>query len=114
MDQEYSHIRFRRKEAVAMDEIVSRYIKSMKIAAGLNTQRIFAAWDACSDAAPYTLSRFFRDGVLTVKLNSSIVRDTLYFQRDLILKKMNDWLAEDELFPDDNRTVGFVKEIVLR
>jgi hypothetical protein len=114
MDKEFNNIRIRRKEAVAMEEVVSRYIKSMKIAAGLNTQRIFAAWDACSGAAAYTLSRYFRDGTLSVKLNSSIVRDTLYFQRDLILKKMNDYLSEDPLFTDDNRSVGFVREIVLR
>lgn len=43
-------IRIHRKEAVSMDELVKQYIRSMKLAAGLNTQRIFAAWDACSGA----------------------------------------------------------------
>ena len=37
-------VRIHRKEAVGMDKIVEAYIKSMKIAVGLNTQRIFAAW----------------------------------------------------------------------
>jgi len=55
-----------RKEAMSMEEIVSQYIKSMKIAAGLNTQRIFAAWDACSGAGPFTLKRFFKGGTLYI------------------------------------------------
>ena len=37
------NIRIHRKQAVTMDELVSAYIKQMKIAAGLNTQRIFEA-----------------------------------------------------------------------
>ena len=53
-------IRIHRKEAVSMDQLVQQYIKSMKLAAGLNTQRIFAAWDACSGAGPFTLRRYFR------------------------------------------------------
>ena len=35
-------IRIHRKEAVSMDELVKQYIRSMKLAAGLNTQRIFS------------------------------------------------------------------------
>ena len=50
-------VRIHRKEAVGMEEIVQQYIKSMKLATGLNTQRVFAAWDACSGAAPFTLKR---------------------------------------------------------
>ena len=36
----------------SMEELVQQYIKSMKLAAGLNTQRIFEAWNACSGAGP--------------------------------------------------------------
>ena len=67
-----------RKEAVGMDKIVEAYIKSMKIAAGLNTQRVFAAWDACSGAGPYTLRRFYRGGKLYITLSSSVMRRTCY------------------------------------
>ena len=35
----------RRKEALTMEEVVEEYIKSAKLASGLNTQRVFAAWD---------------------------------------------------------------------
>ncbi len=103
-----------RKEAVGMEEIVAQYIKSMKIAVGLNTQRISAAWDACSGAAPYTLRRFFRGGKLYITLSSSVVRSQLFLQRDLLVEKMNAFLEQDPLFTSDNKTVGFIQELILK
>ena len=97
-----------------MEEIVKQYVKSMKLAAGLNTQRIFAAWEACSGAAPFTLKRFFRAGTLYITLNSSVIRNQLYFQRDVLVEKMNAFLSADELFTADNRTVGYIKDLVLK
>ena len=40
----------RRKEALTMEEVIDQFIKSAKLASGLNTQRIFSAWDECSGA----------------------------------------------------------------
>ena len=97
-----------------METVVQQYIKSMRLAAGLNTQRIFAAWDACSGAGPFTLKRFFRGGKLYITLNSSVIRNQLYFQREELVRKMNAFLSEDELFTADNRTVGEIRELVLR
>ena len=107
-------VRIHRKEAVGMDKIVSDYIKSMKLAAGLNTQRIFAAWDACSGAGPFTLKRFFRGGKLYITLNSSVIRNQLFFQKDVLVEKMNAFLSQDELFTDDNKSVGFITELILK
>ena len=106
--------RIHRKEAVGMDKIVEAYIKSMKIAAGLNTQRVFAAWDACSGAASYTLRRFLRGGKLYITLNSSVVRSQLFLQKDLLIEKMNAFLSQDALFTNDNKTVGFIQELILK
>lgn len=103
-----------RKEAVGMDKIVREYIKSMKLAAGLNTQRVFAAWDACSGAGPYTLRRFYRGGKLYITLNSSVLRSQLFLQKDLLVEKMNAFLAQDNLFTEDNKTVGFIEELILK
>ena len=97
-----------------MDQLVQQYIKSMKLAAGLNTQRIFAAWDACSGAGPFTLRRFFRDGKLYITLGSSVIRNQLYFQKQELIDKMNAYLSNDELFTADNRTVNFVQELILK
>ena len=103
-----------RKEPLTMEEVIDEFIKSAKLSSGLNTQRVFAAWDACSGAAPFTLKRFFRGGTLYVTLNSSVVRNQLYFQKDTLVEKMNAWLSGDSLFTADNRTVGYIKELVLR
>ena len=107
-------VRIHRKEAVSMDQLVKEYIKSMKLAAGLNTQRVFAAWDACSGAGEFTLRRFFRDGKLYITLNSSVIRNQLSFQKQELVEKMNSFLSQDTLFTQDNRTVGFIRELVLK
>lgn len=97
-----------------MDRLVQEYIKQMKLAAGLNTQRIFAAWDACSGAGPFTLKRFFRNGKLYITLSSSVIRNQLYFQQRDLVEKMNAYLSQDELFTADNRTVNFIQELILK
>lgn len=107
-------IRIHRKEAVGMDQIVRQYIKSMKLAAGLNTQRIFAAWDACSGAGPFTLKRFFRSGKLYITLSSSVIRNQLYFQRDVLIEKMNAFLSIDDLFTPTDHTAPFIQELILK
>ena len=107
-------VQIHRKEAIGMDKVVEEFIKSMKITAGLNTQRIFAAWDACSGAGPFTIKRFFRGGKLYITLKSSVIRNQLYFQRDALIEKMNAFLAEDPLFTADNRAVSFIRELILK
>ena len=104
----------RRKEALTMEEVIGEYIKSAKLASGLNTQRVFAAWDECSGAGPFTLKRYFRSGTLYVTLNSSVIRNQLSFQKEALIEKMNALLADDRLFTSDNRTVGYVQELVLK
>ena len=112
--QKKSPVRITRKRAMSMEELIPMYIKSMKLSTGLNTHRIFAAWDEASGAAQYTLKRFFRDGKLYITLSSSVVRNQLYFQRDLLVEKINAYLSGDPLFTPDNRSVSFVQEIVLK
>lgn len=112
--QKQGSVRIARKQALTMDELISQYIKSMKLTAGLNSQRIFAAWDEASGAAPYTLKRFFRDGKLYITLGSSVVRNHLSFQREALVSRINDILSKDELFTHDDPRVSFVKELILK
>lgn len=107
-------VQIHRKEAIGMDQVVRQYIQSMKLTAGLNTQRVFAAWDACSGAEAYTLKRFFRGGKLYITLGSSMIRSQLYFQRDVLVEKMNAFLAKDDLFTGEDTSVGYVKELILK
>ena len=114
MEDKNNNIRIHRKEAVSMEQVVSNYIKHMKLAAGLNTQRIFEAWDACSGAGPFTLKRFFRNGKLYITLSSSVYRNQLYFQKETLIEKMNAFLSSDPLFTSDNHSVGFIRELILK
>lgn len=106
--------RIGRKDAQGMDELVAQYIKEMKLTAGFNRQRVFEAWDAVSGASRYTVDRFFRDGMLYCTISSSVVRNQLYFQRDVLLQKMNEFLEQDSMLVRDGIKGNIVKNLILR
>mgnify|MGYP002626470058 CR=1 FL=1 len=97
-----------------MDQMVPMFVRAFKLTAGLNTQRVFAAWDEVSGAKDFTLGKFYRAGKLHITLSSSMVRNHLEFQKDAILQAINSILKNDKLFSQDCEKVGFVKEIILR
>ena len=103
-----------RKEALGMDQLVPMFVRAMKLDAGLNTQRVFLAWDEISGVRDFTLRRFYRDGKLYVTLSSSMVRTHLEFQKEALLRAVNEFLEKDDLFVKDGGKVGFVKEIILK
>lgn len=106
--------RLRRKNAVGMEQLVQEFIREMKISSGLNNIRATDAWNQASGSSAYTLSVSLSKGILYVSLNSSMVRNHLYFQRDVIRERMNEILDKDELFikPQDNSPA--IKNIVLK
>lgn len=106
--------RVARKTAVSLGEAIREYLRANKLTAGLNTQRVFAAWDAASGAGRYTVRRFFRDGKLYITVDSSVVRSQLSFQREALIEKINALLAQDELFTRDDSRAGFVQELILK
>lgn len=106
--------RMPRKEAVGMETLISEYIRQMKLTSGLNCHRVFAAWDEVSGVSRYTVDRFFKDGVLYVTMNSSMVRNQLYFQLDVLMDKMNAFLEDDFLFDGAGKEGRYIKKIVLR
>lgn len=103
----------RRQEPAGMDILVKAFIREMKLTTGINTQRIFAAWDEASDAGKYTVSRYFRNGVLHCGMSSSVIRSQIYLQKDMILQKMNEFLIADELFDSEGKAAP-VKDIILK
>ena len=106
--------RVARKTALPLSELIQEYLRTSKLTSGLNTQRIFAAWDAASGAGRYTIRRFFRDGKLYITVDSSVVRSQLVFQRDTLLAKVNALLAQDELFTRSEGDADTVKELILK
>ena len=106
--------RLPRKNAVSIGDALKEFLKAYRLTPGLNTQRIFAAWDEASGAGKYTLKKYFRDGKLYITLSSSVVRSQLTFQKAVLLEKVNAILSKDELFTADDPTVGLVKELILK
>ena len=108
-------VRLQRREPHSMDQLVRQWVRSMQLAPALNSQRIFAAWDAVSGAGPFTLRRFFRDGTLYITVDSSVVRNQLWFQRAELVGRINAFLAEDELYIADPKTAeGPVRQLILK
>ena len=103
-----------RKEAQSVGDIMKVLIKQMKLGAGINTRRVFAAWDAVSGASEFTLRRFYRGGKLYITLSSSMVRSQLEFQKAALIPAINDFLEKDPMFMNDNDQVGYVKELILK
>lgn len=97
-----------------MEQLIPLFIRSLKLSAGLNTQRVFAAWDAVSGVSAYTLRKFYRDGKLYVTISSSMVRSHLEFQKPALVQAMNAFLEKDDLFVKDYDKVGYVKELILK
>ena len=106
--------RVARKTALPLSELIHEYRRARTLTSGLNTQRIFAAWDAASGAGRYTIRRYFRDGKLYITVDSSVVRSQLTFQRDTLLAKVNALLAQDELFTRVDADEAVVKELILK
>ena len=110
---EHENNALRRREAVGMNELVENFIKEMKLASGLNRQRVVEAWHVVSGAQRYTVDVTFRNKVVYCTLGSSMVRNQLYFQKDVLLGQMNEYLASDELFVKEGEP-PYITEIVLR
>jgi hypothetical protein len=105
--------RLRRKDAVGMERLVKDFIREMRLSSGLDRQRAHEAWVEVSGAGKYTLDVSLDRGILYVSMSSSMARNQLYFQRDVLLQKVNEYLEKDELFIG---TPGMpaVKSIVLK
>jgi len=106
--------RIGRKDAQGMEELIGQYIREMKLASGFNRQRVFEAWDAVSGASRYTIGRFFRDGMLYCTISSSVVRNQLYFQRDVLLQQINEYLDKDNMLVRDRKDGPMVRNLILK
>ena len=95
-----------------MEQLVQDFIREMKITSGVNRQRAVEAWNAVSGAGGYTLDVSLDKGILYVTLGSSLARNQLYFQRDVLVRKVNEFLENDSLFVKGNGPA--VRNIVLK
>lgn len=93
---------------------MKQYIREMKLTSGVNHMRAEEAWNTVSGMARYTLSVSLEKKIMTCTLNSSLVRNQLYFQKDVLLEKINAFLKEDNMFDCGNDDSDPVKVLVLK
>ena len=106
--------KMRRREATGMEELMMQFLREMKLTSGVNRQRAVEAWNSVSGASRYTLSVTLDRKVMTCAINSSLVRNQLYFQRDVLLKKINEFLMADSLFESPSDGTLPVRMLVLK
>ena len=88
------------------------FIREMKITSGVNRQRAVEAWNTVSGASAYTLDVSLDRGILYVTLSSSMARNQLYFQKEVLMHKVNEYLDADSLFVKGDGPA--VRNIVLK
>ena len=110
MRQNKGYSALHRQEAVGMNELVTQFINEMKLASGLKKHRVAEVWNEVSGAGRYTLDVMFDKRVLTCVISSSVVRNQLYFQRDVLVGKMNELLSKDILFDENDG----IKTLILK
>ena len=106
--------RLEKKKPQSLDTLIQYYIKANHLSTKINSHIVFSAWDEVSGAGAYTVRKFYREGKLYITLSSSVVRSQLYFQKDMLIEKLNRKLLENELFTKDDINVGAVKELILK
>ena len=113
MTMEYKGNTLQRRDAVGMDELVEQFIRDMKLASGINRQRVIAAWNSVSGASRYTVDVYLKGKTLYCTIGSSVVRNQLYFQKDVLLAQLNNCLGSDDMFIKDDEG-PYVTELILR
>ena len=95
----------RRSKTISIAEAVKDYISEMKIGGKLSEAGVINSWEEIVGKAisSRTSKIYFKDHVLFVHLNSSVVRNELLMLRQVLKDKLNEKAGSD-----------VVKDIVLR
>ncbi len=95
----------RNTNAHSLKEVINELIDAYHLRGKLSEARIREAWEQMMGAAiaKRTNAIYLKDKVLTVQLNSSVLRDELSYKRHDIVSALNKLLENDA-----------VKEIVFR
>ena len=89
----------KREATRTIGEVLARYVQESHLEEGLLEVRVCEAWDALVIGTvalrDHTSRRTFRDGVLTCRLRSSVVRAHLQPQADVLRESLNRTLGGD-------------------
>lgn len=94
-----------KQPTLLLSQVLKDFVRKQGLSGELLRMEIFSAWDdvAGLNIAKATTNKFFKDGILYCTINSSVIRNSTYYQLDGILRRLN------ELLPDAK-----VKKIILK
>ena len=89
----------KREQTRCIGDVIGDFIKEQNLADGLLQARVFEAWGLLWAGSvrvrDYTAWHSFKDGVLTCKINSSVVRSHLGFQVEPLRVQLNSLLQDE-------------------
>lgn len=91
-------ISLERKTPSALGDLMTMMMKSMKLSSGMNEFLVTKAWDSVTGAAPYTLSKYVKNGTLYCAISSSVVRNQLFYNKEAIVEAINNAVLADPLY----------------
>lgn len=88
----------KREATRSIGAVIADYVEESHLGDGLLQVRVYAAWDSIVIGQvalrDYTARHTFKDGVLTCKIRSSVVRSHLQFQLETIRTELNTRLGD--------------------
>ncbi|QCX38293.1 DUF721 domain-containing protein [Aureibaculum algae] len=84
----------RNNEFLSIKDVMENVLGENKLQKGIDLVLIKEAWSEVmgSGVVSYTTDVQFRNGILTVKLNSSVLREELSYGKEKIVKLLNEKL----------------------
>lgn len=83
----------KREATRCLGDVLADFVQESRLEKGLQRTRIFAAWDQLTVGAfslgSCTTYHSFREGVLTCRINSSVVRAHLQTQAEMLRLRLN-------------------------
>lgn len=105
---------FSRRSAEPFLAVFLEWVVSSGGGPSYNAYRIEKAWKEVSGSQGHTVRTFFKDGVLYVSLDSSVLRSRLSHLTDAMLGELNAALDRDERFIKGYSFSRKVDKIVLK
>ncbi len=81
----------------SLSELVTKLLDTYRLNNGLNAVRVREAWAHCMQPAIIhrTVALYFTGGILTVKLNSAVVRHELQTEKAKLMQLLNEQLGSE-------------------
>lgn len=95
-----------RQNSKLISDVIDDYIRECSLNEGLQRARVFEAWDllmaqkaspcyTMEEARRLTVAKYFKDGELSCRMGSSVVRTQLKFETESLKASLNSLLQDD-------------------